>query len=152
MVKHPPSNAGDGAVIPGRRTKFPHALGQLSWHAAAREASAPLLLTPALESPSTKTREKPTCQNKDQCSQKTRKDTGAEVSHWPPILAWGWGVVTARGLGPPSGLLWEPRRGWGAWPWPLQHHSCPELCHRQEGLGTPTPGWADPPLLPSACT
>ena len=38
MVKNPPSNAGDAGSIPGRGTKIPHAVGQLSLHAAANEA------------------------------------------------------------------------------------------------------------------
>ena len=30
MVKNPPSNAKDVGLIPGRRTRIPHAVGQLS--------------------------------------------------------------------------------------------------------------------------
>ena len=37
MVKNPSSNAGDLGSIPGRRTKIPHAVGQLSWNATTRE-------------------------------------------------------------------------------------------------------------------
>ena len=37
VVKNPPSNAGDMGSIPGRVTKIPHALGQLSWSAAITE-------------------------------------------------------------------------------------------------------------------
>ena len=37
VVKNPPSNAGDVGSIPGRGTKIPHALGQLSPHATTTE-------------------------------------------------------------------------------------------------------------------
>ena len=37
-VESPPSNAGDVGLIPGRGTKIPCALGQLSLSAATREA------------------------------------------------------------------------------------------------------------------
>ena len=37
VVKNPPSNAGDVGSIPGRRTKIPHAAGQLSPHVATTE-------------------------------------------------------------------------------------------------------------------
>ena len=37
MVKNLPSNAGDTSWIPGRGTKIPHAVGQLSPHGATRE-------------------------------------------------------------------------------------------------------------------
>ena len=37
VVKNLPCNAGDAGSIPGRGTKIPHAMGQLSPHAAARE-------------------------------------------------------------------------------------------------------------------
>ena len=37
MVKNPPSNAGDVGLIPGRRTKIPHAMGQLSLCATTTE-------------------------------------------------------------------------------------------------------------------
>ena len=30
VVKNPPYNAGDAGLIPGRGTKIPHAMGQLS--------------------------------------------------------------------------------------------------------------------------
>ena len=33
VVESPPSNAGDVGSIPGRATKIPHAVGQLSLHA-----------------------------------------------------------------------------------------------------------------------
>ena len=39
VVKNPPSDAGDGGSIPDGRTKVPHAVGQLSPHATARETS-----------------------------------------------------------------------------------------------------------------
>ena len=34
VIKNLPSNAGDAGSIPGRGTKIPHAVGQLSPHAA----------------------------------------------------------------------------------------------------------------------
>ena len=37
-VKNPPYNAGDVGVIPGRGTKIPHAIGQLSLSAATTES------------------------------------------------------------------------------------------------------------------
>ena len=37
MVKNLPSNAGDVGSIPSRRTKIPHAMGQLSPRAATTE-------------------------------------------------------------------------------------------------------------------
>ena len=37
VVKNPPSNAGDVGSIPGRGTKIPHAVGQLSSRAATTE-------------------------------------------------------------------------------------------------------------------
>ena len=37
VVKNPPSNAGDAGLIPGRGTKIPHAMGQLSLCATTRE-------------------------------------------------------------------------------------------------------------------
>ena len=37
MVKNPRSNAGDTGSIPGRGTKIPHAMGQLSLHATTTE-------------------------------------------------------------------------------------------------------------------
>ena len=37
VVKNPPSNAGDVGSIPGRGTKIPHAVGQLSSRTAATE-------------------------------------------------------------------------------------------------------------------
>ena len=37
VVKNLPSNAGNTSSIPGRGTKIPHAMGQLSLRAAARE-------------------------------------------------------------------------------------------------------------------
>ena len=38
MVKDLPSNAGDLGSIPGLGTRIPHTTGQLSSHAATREA------------------------------------------------------------------------------------------------------------------
>ena len=39
VVKNPPSNAGDMGLIPGRGTKIPHAMGQLSPHATTTKAA-----------------------------------------------------------------------------------------------------------------
>ena len=38
VVKNPPCKAGDLRLIPGRKTKNPHATEQLSLHAATAEA------------------------------------------------------------------------------------------------------------------
>ena len=75
MVKSPPSNAGDTGSIPGRGTKIPHAVGQLSPsattaehmpqlespHATTTEPMHSGARTPQLEreNPHTTTREKP---------------------------------------------------------------------------------------------
>ena len=40
VVKNSPSNARDADLIPGWRTKIPHATGQRSSHAATREGHA----------------------------------------------------------------------------------------------------------------
>ena len=37
VVKNPPFNAGDVGLIPGQGTKIPHAVRQLSPHAASTE-------------------------------------------------------------------------------------------------------------------
>ena len=60
VVKHPPSNAGDAGQIPGRGTKIPHAVGQLSPHAATTEPSRFRARVPQLESPHAATTE-PAC-------------------------------------------------------------------------------------------
>ena len=39
VVKNPPCNVGDVGLIPGQGTKIPHAVGQLSPHAATRESA-----------------------------------------------------------------------------------------------------------------
>ena len=60
MVKNLPSIAGDAGLIPGWRTKIPHATGKLSLCATTREASGggglvaqscPTLATPWTEEP-----------------------------------------------------------------------------------------------------
>ena len=60
MVKNLPSTAGDAGLIPGWRTKIPHATGKLSLCATTREASGggglvaqscPTLATPWTEEP-----------------------------------------------------------------------------------------------------
>ena len=40
VVKNPPSNAGDTGSIPGRGTKIPHAMGQLSPPASTTELAS----------------------------------------------------------------------------------------------------------------
>ena len=41
VVRSPPSSAGDLALIPGRGTKVPHAVGQLSLQAATTGSKHP---------------------------------------------------------------------------------------------------------------
>ena len=69
MVKNPPSNAGDAGLIPGRGTKIPHAMGQLSPHAATTELTRASIreektLTP-LERSLHATTKDPACLNED---------------------------------------------------------------------------------------
>ena len=82
MVKNLPSNAGDMGSIPGRGTKIPHAMGQLSLHATTTElvrlnetARVPQTTEPMhsgacvpqleRENPHTTTREKPKHRNEE---------------------------------------------------------------------------------------
>ena len=68
VVKSPPSNAGVTGSIPGRGTKIPHAVGQLSnatTEPAHSRAQVSLRVT---------TRE-PSCHNKDPAQSKNQ--------HWP---------------------------------------------------------------------
>ena len=51
VVKNPPSNAGDVGSIPGRGTKIPHAVGQLSPCAATTEPAHSRASAPQLEKP-----------------------------------------------------------------------------------------------------
>ena len=51
VVKNPPCNAGDVGSIPGRRTKIPHAAGQLSLRATTTEPTCSGTCTPQLQSP-----------------------------------------------------------------------------------------------------
>ena len=46
VVKNSPSNAGDVVLIPGRRTKIPHAVGPLSLCATSREPECHKLQSP----------------------------------------------------------------------------------------------------------
>ena len=57
VVKNPPSNAG--VSIPGRGTKIPHAVGQLSLCATTTEHTGDNYRADALWSPCTTTGEKP---------------------------------------------------------------------------------------------
>ena len=41
VVKNPPSNGGNVGSTPGRGTKIPHAVGQLSSQVTSREACMP---------------------------------------------------------------------------------------------------------------
>ena len=78
VVKNPPFNAGDTALIPGQGTKIPHAEGQLSPHATTTE---PTCLNwracmPQLERRlSAATREKPTHHNKEPVRHNERSHT-----------------------------------------------------------------------------
>ena len=64
VVKNPSCNAGDASLIPGQRTKIPHAAGQLSPHATTTELMRSGTCMPQLErSPHTTTREKPVRRN-----------------------------------------------------------------------------------------
>ena len=72
VVKNPPSNAGDAGTIPGRGTKIPHAMRQLSLHAATTEPVRSGARMPQLErSPRTAkkslrtTTKDPACHDKD---------------------------------------------------------------------------------------
>ena len=66
MVKNPLSNAGDMGSIHGRRTKIPHAVGQLSLHTATSEPMYSGARMSQLEgSPCATTRKKPVHCNKD---------------------------------------------------------------------------------------
>ena len=64
MVKNSPSNTGDAGSIPGRGTRIPHAVGQLSPRAATTEPEPTLsrAQAPQLENPSTTITE-PVCHN-----------------------------------------------------------------------------------------
>ena len=62
VVKNPPSNAGDTGLIPGRGTKIPHAMGQLSLRAVTTEPACSGARVPQLESPCATIRE-PVCHN-----------------------------------------------------------------------------------------
>ena len=62
VVKNPPSNAGDVCLIPGRGTKIPHAVGQLSPRATTTEPTCSGAHAPQLESLCAATTE-PVCQN-----------------------------------------------------------------------------------------
>ena len=59
VVKNPPPNAGDVGSIPGRRTKIPHATGQLSL------CTPTTYLARARWSPRATTTEKPVHHNKE---------------------------------------------------------------------------------------
>ena len=62
VVKNPPSNAGDVGSIPGRGTKIPHAMGQLSLLAATTEPACSGAHVSQLESTCATTTE-PACRN-----------------------------------------------------------------------------------------
>ena len=62
VVKNPPSNAGDVGSIPGRGTKIPHAVGQLSLNATTTEAACSRARVRQLESPCATIKD-PACHN-----------------------------------------------------------------------------------------
>ena len=72
VVKNPPSNAGDTGSIPGRGTKIPHAVGQLSLHAATTE-------------PVAAAREKPMHCNKEPVHRNERSRMPQRRSHMPQL-------------------------------------------------------------------
>ena len=57
VVKNPPSHAGEAGSIPCRRTKIPHAAGQLNPRAATTELAYSGACVPQLESPRASTTE-----------------------------------------------------------------------------------------------
>ena len=74
MVKNPPSNAGDADSIPGRGTKIPHAVGQLSPCATTTESARSGDQAPQLEGSPRATTKDPAYHNEDPaCSTKTRR-------------------------------------------------------------------------------
>ena len=76
VAKNSPSNTGDGGSIPGRGTKIPHAVGQLSLGTTTTrntttEPTCPGARVPQLEkeNPHTTTREKPAHHNEEPAPQ-----------------------------------------------------------------------------------
>ena len=65
VVKNLPSNARDAGSTPGRGTEIPHAVGQLSLHAATTEPAHRNYRAHVLWSPCATTKEKPACRNED---------------------------------------------------------------------------------------
>ena len=75
VVKNLSSNAGDVGSIPGRRTRIPHAAGQLSPRTTPREPACPNYRAHVLWSLHATTREKPACCNERSCKWQPRPDT-----------------------------------------------------------------------------
>ena len=65
VVKNPPSKAGDAGSIPGRGTKIPRAVGQLSPHAATTEPARSGARVPQLERSPGATTKDPACRSED---------------------------------------------------------------------------------------
>ena len=63
MVKNLPSNAGDTGSIPGRGTKIPHAMGQLSPRVTTAKPARSGACVPQLERSSQAATKDPTCRN-----------------------------------------------------------------------------------------
>ena len=92
VVKNPPSNAGDTGSIPGRRTKIPHAVGQLSptlqllsiW-AKTREPECRNYRTHALWCPHATIREKTAHCNKEPVRRSGGSRMPQQRSHVPQL-------------------------------------------------------------------
>ena len=67
VVKNPPSNARDAGSIPGWGTKIPHAVGQLSPHAATTETKHFRARAPQLEKPGCRNEEPVHCNEDPAC-------------------------------------------------------------------------------------
>ena len=65
VVKDLPSTTGNMGSIPGRETKIPHAMGQLSLRAATTEPVHSGARTPKLERSPRSAREEPAYRNED---------------------------------------------------------------------------------------
>ena len=63
VVKNPSSSGGDAGSIPGRGTKIPHAVGQLSLHAATTEPTRSGACASQLERSPRAATEGPACCN-----------------------------------------------------------------------------------------
>ena len=75
VVKNPPSNAGDAGLFPGRGTKIPHAVGQLSLRAPEPKRHTQRAHVPQVLSLHATTRDKPERSNKRSHMPQLRPDT-----------------------------------------------------------------------------